>query len=173
MNVGICIEIAVNFVQQLMFIGFLYLFFEKGENKLKNGLAFWGSVFFLFTMSNYFTFKGLTFNHLDSIIITIVMLLYSVFFLKGDLFLRVIMPIVAFSLNMLIAYLNLSVMIKFGNKSFLDALTFSTSFRYLYIITSNLIYAVAVLVILRIGKKKIKVCNITEIVSFFIIAVIV
>ena len=173
MNIGICIEVVINLVQQLLIIGFLYLFFEKDENRMKNALAFSVVVFTLFTMANYFTFRGLTFNHLDSLITIAIMLLYSLLFLKGDLYLRILMPIIALGINILVAYLNLGIMVYFSSMSFVEALTFSTSFRYLYIITTNLIYAVALLVLLRIGKKKIQVSSIPEIISFLLIAVII
>lgn len=168
---GIAVEIAFNFIQQLMFIGFLYLFFDKGENKVKNALAFWISVLLLFTMANYFTFNEMTLNHLDSVITIIVMLVYSICFLKGELYLRIIIPIIAFGLNMLIAYLNLFVMSTFGNVPFEEAITFSSSFRYLYVIISDLLYMVVLLILLRIGKRKIQVVSKTEIAAFIFIAV--
>lgn len=83
------------------------------------------------------------------------------------------MPVIEISINTLISYLNLAIMVQFGNKPFVDALTFSTSFRYLYIITANLIYMVVLLVLLRIGKKRIHVSNISEIISFLLIAIII
>lgn len=172
-NLGVCIEVAINFIQQFVFIGFLYLFFDKGGNKLKNILAFSIAVFTLFTMANYFTFRGLTLNHLDAIITIVIMLIYSILFLKGVLYLRIIIPVIVFGLNILVAYLNLGVMVHFGNSSFVDALTFSTSFRYLYILISNLIYIVMLLVILRIGKKRIQISNIPEIIVFLLISIIV
>lgn len=167
---GLVVEIAFNLIQQLMFIGFLYLFFDKGENKVKNILAFWISVLLLFTMANYFTFNEMTLNHLDSIITIVVMLVYSICFLKGELYLRIIIPIIAFGLNMLISYLNLFVMSAFGGIPFEKAIMFSTSFRYIYLVVANLLYLVALLILLRIGKRKIQVVSKTEIVAFIIVA---
>ena len=168
---GLVVEIAFNLIQQLMFIGFLYLFFDKGENKVKNILAFWISVLLLFTMANYFTFNEMTLNHLDSIITIIVMLVYSICFLKGELYLRIIIPILAFGLNMLISYLNIFVMSTFGDVPFEEAIVFSTSFRYMYLTVANLLYFVALLILLRIGKRKIQVVSKAEIVAFIIVAV--
>ena len=169
-TVGLVVEIAFNLLQQLMFIGFLYLFFDKGENKIKNILAFWISVLLLFTMANYFTFNEMTLNHMDSIITIVVMLVYSIFFLKGELYLRIIIPIIAFGLNMLISYLNLFVMSTFGDVPFVEAITFSSSFRYMYLTVANLLYLVALLIILRIGKRKIQVVSKVEIIAFIIVA---
>lgn len=168
---GLVVEIAFNLIQQLMFIGFLYLFFDKGENKVINILAFWISVLLLFTMANYFTFNEMTLNHLDSIITIIVMLVYSICFLKGELYLRIIIPILAFGLNMLISYLNIFVMSTFGDVPFEEAIVFSTSFRYMYLTVANLLYFVALLILLRIGKRKIQVVSKAEIVAFIIVAV--
>ncbi len=173
MNVGMIVEIAINFVQQFVFIGFLYLFFEKKYSGLKNALGFWIPIVILFTMANYFTYKGLTLNHLDTIIITVVMLIYSLFFLKGFLYLRLIVPVIIMALNILIANINLNIMVYFGNMPFVEALTFSSAFRYLYIIISNLIYIVILLVILRIGKQKLHLSNIPEIISFLLIAIVI
>ena len=167
---GIVVEIAFNLIQQLMFIGFLYLFFDKGENKVKNTLAFWISVLLLFTMANYFTFNEMTLNHLDSIITIIVMLVYSICFLKGELYLRIIIPIIVFGLNILISYLNLFVMSTFGDVPFEEAIMFSTSFRYMYLIVANLLYLIALLILLRIGKRKIQVVSKAEIIAFIIVA---
>ena len=167
---GIAVEIAFNLIQQLLFIGFLYLFFDKGENKVKNTLAFWISVLLLFTMANYFTFNEMTLNHLDSVITIIVMLVYSIYFLKGEVFLRIIIPIIAFGLNMLISYFNLFVMSTFGDVPFEEAITFSSSFRYMYLVVTNLLYLVALLILLRIGKRNIQVVSKTEIAAFIIVA---
>lgn len=168
---GLVVEIVFNLIQQLMFIGFLYLFFDKGENKVKNILAFLISVLLLFTMANYFTFNEMTLNHLDSIITIIVMLVYSICFLKGELYLRIIIPIIVFGLNMLISYLNLFVMSTFGDVPFEEAITFSSSFRYMYLVVANLLYLAALLIILRIGNRKIQVVGKAEIVVFIIVAV--
>ena len=173
MNIGIFIEVAVNFIQQLLFIGFLYLFFEKDDNRVKNALAFIVAVFTLFTMANYFTFQGLTFNHLDSLITIVIMLLYSLLFLKGELYLRILIPIIALGLNILVAYLNLGIMLRFGDEAFINAIEFSSTFRYLYIITSNFIYIVLLFIILRVGKNRISMSNASEIISFLFIAVII
>lgn len=169
---GLVVEIAFNLIQQLMFLGFLYLFFDKGENKIKNILAFWISVLMLFTMANYFTFNEMTLNHLDSVITIIVMLVYTICFLKGKLYLRILMPILAFGLNVLISSVNIYVMSSFGDISFEEAITFSTSFRYLYLAITNLLYLVSLMIILRIGKKRIQVIDKAEIISFIVVAVV-
>ena len=77
MTVGLFIELLVNFIQQFVFVGFLYLFFDKTDNKIVNISSFAVSVLLLFSMESYFTLNEMTFNHLDSIIIVVVLLVYS------------------------------------------------------------------------------------------------
>lgn len=172
MTVGLVVEIAVNLVQQLLFIGFLYLFFDKSENKAKNVAAFTATVLILFTMANYFTFNEMTFNHMDAVITIVVMLVYSVFFLKGELYLRIIIPLVAFGLNTLISLLSLFLFNLIGLNSFEESLAFSTSFRYLYLIVVNITYAFVLWLILRIRKKNITLSNKYDIFAFIVIPIL-
>ena len=172
MTVGLAVEIAVNLVQQLLFIGFLYLFFEKSENKVKNIAAFTVAVLILFMMANYFTFNEMTFNHMDTVITIVIMLSYSVFFLKGKLYLRIIIPLVAFGLNTLISLLSLFLFNLIGLNSFEESLAFSTSFRYLYLIVVNITYAFVLWLILRIRKKNITLSNKYDIFAFIVIPIL-
>lgn len=172
MTVGLVVEIAVNLVQQLLFIGFLYFFFDKNENKVKNTAAFTAAVLILFTMANYFTFNEMTFNHMDAVITIVVMLVYSVFFLKGELYLRIIMPLVSFGLNMLIAFAAIFLMSWITGKTLEESLAFSTSFRYLYLCVVYITYAFLLWLILRIRKKNITLSNRYDIFAFIVIPVL-
>jgi two-component sensor histidine kinase len=172
MTVGLAVEIAVNLVQQLLFIGFLYLFFDKGENKAKNIAAFVITVLILFTMANYFTFNEMTFNHMDAAITVAVMLAYSLIFLKGELYLRIIMPLVAFGLNMVIAFAAIFLMSSITGKSLEESVAFSTSFRYIYLVVVETTYIFILWLILRIRKKNITLSNRYDIFAFIVIPVL-
>ena len=172
MTIGIVVEIAVNLVQQLLFIGFLYLFFDKSGNKVKNIASFTSAVLILFMMENYFTFNEMTFNHLDSIIIVIVMLLYSIVFLKGKLYLRIIMPLIAFGLNMIISFVTLFLMGSITGKTIEESVAFSTAFRYIYLVVVQTTYIFILWLILRIRKKNITLSNRYDIFAFIVIPVL-
>ena len=172
MTVGLAVEIAVNLVQQLLFIGFLYLFFDKGENKVKNIVAFAITVLILFAMANYFTFNEMTFNHMDAVITIVVMLVYSVFFLKGELYLRIIMPLVSFGLNMLIAFAAIFLMSSITGKTMEESVAFSTAFRYIYLVVVEATYIFILWLILRIRKKNITLSNRYDIFAFIVIPVL-
>lgn len=172
MTVGLVVEIAVNLLQQLLFIGFLYLFFDKSENKVKNIAAFTAAVLILFTMANYFTFNEMTFNHMDAVITIVVMLVYSVFFLKGELYLRIIMPLVSFGLNMLIAFAAIFLMSSITGKTMEESVAFSTAFRYIYLIVVEATYIFILWLILRIRKKNITISNRYDVFAFIVIPIL-
>lgn len=71
---------------------------------------------------------------------------------------------------MLISYFNLFVMSTFGDVTFEEAISFSSSFRYIYLVVTNLLYLVALLILLKIGKRNIQVVSKTEISAFIIVA---
>lgn len=168
-TVGLIVEITVNLIQQLLFIGFLYLFFDKGENKVKNILAFSITVFLLFMMENYYTFHEMTFNHLDSLITVIVMILYSLIFLKGELYLRIIMPLVCYGLNMIIAFATIYLMGAITGKTMAESVEFSTAFRYIYLIVVETVFIIFLWLILRIRKKTITLSNPYDVFAFIFI----
>ena len=86
MTVGIVVEIAVNLVQQLLFIGFLYLFFDKPESKIKRVLPLCLTTILLFVLSTVFTtFIDNQYSFIDPIIVVSIMLIYSLLFLKGKI----------------------------------------------------------------------------------------
>ena len=172
MTVGLIVEIAVNLVQQLLFIGFLYLFFDKSENRVKNITSFLVAVLILFAMANYFTFNEMTFNHMDAVITIVIMLGYSVFFLKGELYLRIIMPLVSFGLNMLIAFAAIFLMSSITGKTMEESVAFSTAFRYIYLVVVEATYIFILWLILRIRKKNITLSNRYDIFAFIVIPVL-
>ena len=168
-TVGLAVEIAVNLLQQLLLIGFLYLFFDKGRNKVVNILAFSITVLLLFTMENYYTFNEMTLNHLDSYISVIVMILYSLIFLKGKLYLKVIMPLICYGINVIIAVITILLMSAIAGKTLEESVEFSTEFRYIYLIVVETILAFILWLILRIRKKTITLSNPYDVFAFIAI----
>ena len=149
-----------------------YVKVEKVLKKVKNIAAFTSAVLILFMMENYFTFNEMTFNHLDSIIIVIVMLLYSIVFLKGKLYLRIIMPLIAFGLNMIISFVTLFLMGSITGKTMEESVAFSTAFRYIYLVVVQTTYIFILWLILRIRKKNITINNRYDIFAFIVIPVL-
>ena len=65
MNVALAVEICVDFFQNFVDIAFLYLFFEKSGNKLKNALGFWSTVALSTAIDIFYTFNDMAEGHAD------------------------------------------------------------------------------------------------------------
>lgn len=169
MTLGLAVELLANLVQQVLMFGFLFLFFDKPFGKLKNLLFFSLFVLGMTAMEIYFSFHEMTFVHLDSIIIVISMILYAMLCLRGAVYLRVIMPLVVYGLNMIVSFSVLFSMTYLGNKTLEESVAFSTSFRYLYILIVDLIYFLLLLIILRVSRKKLLLNNIYDVLAYIIV----
>lgn len=169
MTVGLAVELLANLVQQVMLFGFLYLFFDRPYSKIKNIIFLSLFVLGMFSMENYFSFHEMTFVHLDSIIIVISMTMYSIVCLRGPVYLRIIMPLVVYGLNMVVSFSVLFSMTYLGDKTLEESVMFSTSFRYLYILMVDLIYLFLLWIILRVSRKKLLLNNIYDVLAYIIV----
>ena len=169
---GLIVEITANFVQTLIYFAFPYLYLDKPENKLLRYIPFWSVVLFYFSVQNYFTFHEMTFNHLDSLIVILTLLIYSLVFLRGKIYLRIIIPLIGYISNLIIALGLLYLMSYLGKMSIVEAVTFSTAFRTLYLILNQVVWASVLWIILRIGKKKIRLTDPYDIIAFVLIPIL-
>lgn len=170
MKLGLAVEIAEIFIQQVILIGFLYLFFDKPEGKIKRIVPLCAAVLLLTAASACFTLGREPFHYLYYIAALVVMVLYAVLFLKGKLYLRIIIPIAVS--NILIAYLTVNVMSTFGKMPFAKAVTSSAMFRHMVLLTANIIYFVFLFIIYRFGKGKINMRSAIDILAFIVIPLI-
>lgn len=170
---GLAVELFTNLFQAVMFIGFLYLFFDKPQGKLKRLLPFLGGILSLFAITSYFTLSGINTgteaHYIDSFLYVFTLEIYALIFLRGKIHLRIVIPIIGFAVNTLISY-------TFGYfASFVsgipleEAFTVSTAFRYFCMAVINLTTALALWLILRFGSKKIRLTGATEVIIFAII----
>lgn len=163
---GLIVEIAANFTQTLFLFGFPYLYLDKPKNKLLRYIPFWTGFTLLFMMCNYFTFHEMTFNHLDTLITVLTLVIYSLVFLKGKLYLRIMIPLIGYTVNLIVALGLLYLMSYLGKMTLAEAVTFSTAFRTLYLVLAHSICVLIYWIILRVGKKKIRLNNPYDIAAF-------
>ena len=81
MSFGIYVDMAINLVQQLMFVGFLNLFFERGKSKLKSVLSVVATVILLFSVNTFFEGYYPKQKYFEIIITTVILLIYTISFL--------------------------------------------------------------------------------------------
>ena len=172
LSLGVVIEIANNLFQAFYLVGFLYLFFEKKGGKLFNIISYCAATFLLFMVSNYYTYHELTFNHSDVVFFIIILILYSLICLKGKLILRIIMPLVDFLITTVCNYAVFGLFSLFGKRPFVEALTFSNAYRYLFMIVGHATTLFVCWLVLKISKKKIRINSAYETVAFIIVPIV-
>lgn len=170
---GLIVELFTNLFQAVMFIGFLYLFFDKPEGKLKRLLPFLGGVLAFFSVSSYLiltdTYISASTYYLDSLTYIIIFEIYALIFLRGKLYLRIIMPIIDFGVNALVSYSFGYVASFISGIPLEESLVDSTGFRYFCIAVVNLTSALLLWLILHIGSKRIRLSGISEVTAFTVI----
>ena len=173
MNIGFTIEILFDFIQQVTFIGFLYLFFDKPKSKTKRVLPFCITVLLMFVLSIYFTtIIDNQFSFIDPLIVVSIMIIYSLLFLKGKIYLRIIIPITIVALYAVVVYLIQFAISVFGNTDFEETLIQSSFYRYLYLSTGNFVFNVFLFIIYRFGKGKTSINSIPDVLSFVVVPII-
>jgi len=170
---SVIVELAVNLVQAFMFTSFLYLFFDKPEGKLKRAIPYFVLVMVLFLNVSYFTLSGVyiasEIMYLDSIIAVVSMLIYSLIFLRGKLYLRIIMPIITFLVNAGVSYTFGYMVSFFTGLSFEEGFADSPSYRYFCLVVVNLTMAMVYWLILKFGSKRIRLNGAREAVFFIVV----
>lgn len=171
---GLTIELMANLFQSFMFVGFSYLFFEKPVNKLMRIIPFWVAIGLSFGLTTFFLFfagtlSNITTYHLDSLLAISLYIAYTLFFLKGKIYLRIIMPIIAFEINALVSYSYIYFVSFVTKSSLMEAMTVSTELRYISIAVTNLTTAFFLLLLLKLGSKRIRLKGSAQITAFVII----
>ena len=170
MNVGLAFEVSANFIQQAMSIVFLYLFFDKPNGKAKRVVPLLSAALILLAVTIYGTVNALTSNYLYYLITAVITILYTTIFLRGKLYLRIIIPIAVSNIS--IAYLTVSVMSASGTLQFVQGVALPQSLRYPVLFVADIIYAVFLFIIYRFGKGKINMRNKSDILAFIVIPLI-
>ena len=165
-------EVGVNVFQLLMFMGFLYLFFERKYKGLKNILLF--IVFFAanFVVMHIFTFYIPPVVGLDIIIPTLVFEAFVFVCLKGNRSLRPIMPVVAMLINTVITWSFLYLTMFFTGRTLADIATQSSLARYVCVILVNLTNLAVFVILLRFRNSKYNLQGTSNIIVFIGIPVL-
>lgn len=172
----LAIELFTNLFQAVMFVGFLYLFFDKPQGKLRKLIPFVVAVMLIFADSTYLTLGGTYIGthwfYLDSLIAITILLVYSIVFLRGKWYLRLIMPLIDFGISAIVSYTFGFVVMAITGVSLEISFSTSIMFRYLCLVVVNLTTTLLLWLVLSFGSKRIKLSNGSEIFAFTIIPVL-
>lgn len=173
MSFGIYVDVAINLVQQLLFVGFLNLFFERSKSKFKSVMSFVVTVILLFSVNTLFELYYPKQKYFEIIITTVLLLIYTICFLKGSVYMRAIVPVFIIGLNIVLANLSRNIMMHVTDMSFVSVADSPDTFRYLYIIILNVAFGLMMLNFIYFGKRKIELSDISQIVVFILLAVVI
>lgn len=172
LSLGFVIEIVNNLFQAFYLVGFLYLFFEKKNSEIFNIISYCAATLMLFMLSNYYTYHELTFNHSDVVFGIAILLIYSLICFKGKVIVRIIMPIVDMLISAICSLIVFHLFSLFGKRPFVEALTFSNAYRYLFMVVLHATALFIYWLVLRVSKKEIRISNIYEIVAFIVVPIV-
>ncbi len=172
--IGMAVELLTNLFQAFMFTTFLYLYFEKPESKLKRRLSYWGYVTILFVFCSFFTLTGLHTGiyYLDSLLCIATLVSYCILFLKGKIYMRIIIPIFAFGINAFVSYTTSYLLVFFTGISVEEFFTISTNSRYTILVTVNVVTVLLLWLVLKLKPSKIQLLGIFETIAFALIPIL-
>ena len=172
--IGMAVELLTNLYQAFMFTTFLYLYFEKPESKLNRRLAYWGYVTILFVFCSFFTLTGLHTGiyYLDSLLCISTLISYCVLFLKGKIYMRIIIPVFAFGINAFVSYTTSYLLVFFTGISAEEFFTVSTYSRYTILVTVNVVTALLLWLVLKLKPSNIQLLGIFEVIAFALIPIL-
>lgn len=165
-------ELAVNFAQSVYLIGF-FLAFLGGKYSRKRNIAM-GSLFIVlnFTVLTYFTFNNPYVVMIDMLTVVILHEVYCLTCLKGELAIKIILPLVASLINTIISY-GVLYLTSFVTGLSLEELGLQSSFfRYLCVVLVNLTIFVTLLLTWRTKAKVYSLKKVSNIIAFIAIPVL-
>lgn len=170
--IDIIVEMFANLFQAFMFVGFLYFFFGTEKSKKVNIISLCSTVLVLFIALNVFTFFTGYISFIDILVYFLIIEIYTLVFLKGNKWIRLIMPIIDILINAIISF-SFGYIVSFATgKTFSYLISGSSIHRYFCLALVNLTNLLVLWLIVRLAKKKINLMKWTDISAFIIIPVI-
>lgn len=170
--IDVIVEVFVNLFQSCMFIGFLFFFFDKPKNKILNVISLCGTIFVFFVLLNIFTFYTGYVQFLDILVYVFIMEIYTLTFLKGNVLVKVIIPIIDILVNTIVSFLFGYIVSFLTGESFELLISQSSVYRYFCVAIVNITNLLVLFILLKLGRKKITITNWTDMTAFIIIPLI-
>lgn len=159
-------ELGVNLFQSFMFIGFFYLFFEPKYEKVRNIMLFLVFVILNFAMLTYFTYFPSFHIIIDSLIGICFFEIYVLLCLKGNTILKIVMPFIAFLINTIISYGFINLTSFLSGRSFESIALESSIYRYIFVVTVNLVNLAVFLILIKIKQKEYNLKKLSNLFAF-------
>ena len=96
----------VEFLRSVLFTGFLYLFFDKPKKKSLGVVSSAVTAFLLFASTYYYSLSAFSETALwQGVTVIMLLLVYSIGFLRGSIILRIVMPTSLYGISVLLEWL--------------------------------------------------------------------
>ena len=155
-----------------MFCGFLYLFMEKPDNRKRNVICF---LLFSTVMFGILLYSSLVeyYMIINDLMFLAVLEIYSLLCLRGNIFSRIFMPLIAFLINTVISFAFSYFVSFFTGYTHYELVTEPTIYRYICIVVINLTDVLVFSMLVKFRNHKVNLRKITDVIAFIILPVIV
>ena len=153
-SINVIFELLVNLFQGMMFVTFCYKFLTPSKKQITNRISYCSAVTLMFLSITLINYLYISFAYIETIVFFAIMIPYCVLFFEDRLFIKIITPL---SLNVLYAVISFGLNYFFSafiNCDYNYLMTESTTYRYIYVILSNLIFVVILYLIYHLFKEQ-------------------
>ena len=166
-------EILANLFQAVMFIGTFYFYFDKKYSKRTNYILLFVFIGVFFVFTTLYTVFGDWMRFNSTIGIMLIFEGYCWIALKGDIFIRSILPAVVFAINVIISMGFIFLVGATTNYSYEEiATTMGETVRVVCLIIVNMTNLIANIILVKFSPRRIKMIKITDALAFVIMPVL-
>ena len=172
-NFRMFVELFFNLFQGIAFVMFCYFFLGGKFDKKKNKIIAAAEIIVMFaaiTVQNYLTFFTIEFSEL--ILYISIMIPYSVFFLKGKLYLRILVPIIAYVILSGLALTFECLCMAIFNVKWNDITQENHYVRYFMNTVINMIFVLVLFLIIKFKSNRVNLSSSFDIAIFLILPVL-
>ncbi len=164
------LEIATNLYYSFLFIIFLYLMFDRKYKKRTNIIIMLSATAVMFVCMNWFLFNRVVAPfYIDSLTYILIMIAYALLSLKGNLLMRIFMPVFAFSINNVLSYFIGFCVSSFTGDSYEELVQVSSLNRYMCIIVIAILNALVYYIVYNLNIKNKVIINRIDFIPFVLI----
>lgn len=160
------LEITVNLLQSIYFVGFFLLFLGGKFSTRKNIILLSIFIALNFAFLTYFTYNQPNIVMLDMFIGIILYEIYCITCLKGELAIKLILPFIVSLINTIISYGFVYSSSIISGVTFEELITKSSLFRYLFVILANLTTMVVLFIMWRTKAKAYSLKKVSNVIAF-------
>lgn len=164
-------ELFINFFQGAVFTLFCNLFLQRRFRISINVSICTIVTVLMFSVITIINYRFPTIANIEIIAYVMIMLPFSIITHKDKLYLKIIVPIVIFALYMCVSLCYSSFISLVVKNNMEQIMMYSSSYRFIYVIITNITYVFLLYIIYRANKNKINIKKPSDIITFVLIPI--